>query len=248
MTEIIKSTETKTKTSKLLSILILILALLFGLISIILAFAGIKIIPLVLALVGFALFSTSWFFFKKSNRIFTIIVAGFLILAILVSIFRSVAFKNNVVTDSTIDTNIVKEKKGIEKKVKKTRRKKSNDTDNNLDKAVGSNDDKGELIYKAKCIVCHQANGMGIEGTYPPLAGSSFLVNTDRIISTVLFGNTEKLVVNGLSYNTQMPPLDLSDEETTYVLNYILNNWGNSYPPVTLKQVIALREAKTKKK
>lgn len=34
---------------------------------------------------------------------------------------------------------------------------------------------KGEQIYLANCAACHQANGQGLTGAFPPLAQSDFL-------------------------------------------------------------------------
>src|SRR6187551_288541 len=32
--------------------------------------------------------------------------------------------------------------------------------------------DRGKKIFSANCATCHQANGLGVAGQYPPLAGS----------------------------------------------------------------------------
>src|SRR5258708_19546571 len=34
--------------------------------------------------------------------------------------------------------------------------------------------DRGKKIFTANCQTCHQANGLGVPGQYPPLAGSQF--------------------------------------------------------------------------
>ena len=35
--------------------------------------------------------------------------------------------------------------------------------------------EKGKKIYSANCATCHQANGLGVAGQYPPLAGSEYV-------------------------------------------------------------------------
>src|SRR4029453_3141741 len=34
--------------------------------------------------------------------------------------------------------------------------------------------DRGKKVFAANCQTCHQANGLGVAGQYPPLAGSEF--------------------------------------------------------------------------
>src|SRR5260370_27496879 len=34
--------------------------------------------------------------------------------------------------------------------------------------------DRGKKVFTANCQTCHQANGLGVPGQYPPLAGSEF--------------------------------------------------------------------------
>src|SRR5207247_10297699 len=40
--------------------------------------------------------------------------------------------------------------------------------------------DRGKKIFSANCQTCHQANGLGIAGQYPPLAGSEFTTGGSR--------------------------------------------------------------------
>ncbi len=93
----------------------------------------------------------------------------------------------------------------------------------------------GYQIYQQKCIACHQANGMGIAGTFPPLKGSDFLKNSTkkRIIEQVMNGSEGELVVNNVKYNSSMPPQISNKSEAVAVANYILNAWGNRYGKAT---------------
>ena len=40
--------------------------------------------------------------------------------------------------------------------------------------------DRGKKIFAANCQTCHQANGLGVAGQYPPLAGSEFTIGGSR--------------------------------------------------------------------
>lgn len=102
----------------------------------------------------------------------------------------------------------------------------------------------GEALYKANCSACHQANGQGLPGAFPPLAQSDFLLaDTSRAISSVLKGLSGELVVNGKTYNSVMPAqYHLDDTTIASILSYVLNSWGNSGGTVTPDQVAAIRK------
>lgn len=99
----------------------------------------------------------------------------------------------------------------------------------------------GEAIYTSKCIACHQADGNGLPGAFPPLASSDYLLSGDnaRIILQAINGSSGEIVVNGVSYNGVMPPQGLTNKEARDVVNYILNSWGNAGGTVTLDDVEA---------
>ena len=102
---------------------------------------------------------------------------------------------------------------------------------------------RGEEIYILYCQECHQSNGEGIEGLYPPLAGSDYLFNNiEQSIQVILMGSDGDIVVNGKTHIMDMDPIYLSDEYIADVMNYILNTWGNSYDGIiTEDNVKALR-------
>lgn len=103
--------------------------------------------------------------------------------------------------------------------------------------------DRGKEVYIAQCMACHMENGEGIEDVYPPLAKSDYLMaDKARSIDNVIHGVSGEIVVNGKTYNTDMAPVDLSDQEVSDVLNYIRNSWGNKGKPVTPDEVKAARD------
>ena len=100
----------------------------------------------------------------------------------------------------------------------------------------------GKDKYMATCVACHQANGQGIEGAFPPLAKADYLnADVDRAIDIVLHGKTGEITVNGKKYNSVMTAQALSDEEVSNVLTYVYNSWGNSKKEVTPEMVEAVR-------
>lgn len=101
---------------------------------------------------------------------------------------------------------------------------------------------RGQDVYTTYCMTCHQEQGEGIEDIYPPLSKSDYLMaDINRSIIRVLKGVTGEMKVNGKTYNTEMVGLDLSPEETSDVLNYIRNSFGNKGEAVTPVMVTALK-------
>ena len=115
-------------------------------------------------------------------------------------------------------------------------------TDENTETA-GLDLAKGKEVY-AKCIACHMENGEGLEGSFPPLANSDYLLaDKNRALKDVLNGLEGEITVNGATYGTiPMTANVLTDEETVNVMNYILNSWGNEGGTVTLEDVAAAKE------
>src|SRR5439155_5056989 len=104
----------------------------------------------------------------------------------------------------------------------------------------------GKVVFSTTCAACHQATGEGVEGTYPPLAGSE-LANGDeaKLIRIVLHGLTGPVEVAGETYSGMMPPWGgiLKDADVAAVLTYVRSAWGNKAAPVTAAKVAAIRAA-----
>jgi nitrite reductase (NO-forming) / hydroxylamine reductase len=101
----------------------------------------------------------------------------------------------------------------------------------------------GEKAYQAACMACHQPDGKGMPGAFPPLADSDYLAaDTERAIRVVLHGLTGPVTVNGVEYNSVMPPMtQLSDTDVADALTYAMNSWGNRLGSVSAAQVAAIR-------
>jgi|SRR6185312_15599624 len=106
----------------------------------------------------------------------------------------------------------------------------------------------GKTVYQKTCIVCHQPDGTGMEGTYPPLSKSDYLLaSKSRAILQVMKGSSTPLTVNGVKYTGVMPPQsNLTDQEVADVLSYVYHNFGNSGPGVTIADVKAVKDSAEK--
>ncbi len=102
---------------------------------------------------------------------------------------------------------------------------------------------RGRETYITYCLSCHLDQGEGIEGVYPPLAKSDYLMaDKNRAVRQILYGASGEMVVNGKTYNLEMTGVDISDQEVSDVMNYIRNSFGNKGGVTTPEQVAALRK------
>jgi mono/diheme cytochrome c family protein len=103
----------------------------------------------------------------------------------------------------------------------------------------------GGQIFAAKCVACHQATGLGMPGVFPPLAGSEWVLGSDKILVQIpLHGITGSVQVKGATYNGSMPMFNtMSDAEIAAVLTYVRSQWGNAAPTVSPATVAAGRKA-----
>ena len=106
--------------------------------------------------------------------------------------------------------------------------------------------DRGKKIFSANCQTCHQANGQGVPGQYPPLAGSEFTTGGSRRPAMIVMKGLQGPVkVKGQQYGTAvMQPWDktLTDQKIADVLTYERSEWGNQASPVTADQIATLRK------
>jgi len=129
----------------------------------------------------------------------------------------------------------------------------TNDSSKSLPTWLAAQIDSGKEIYmKAApggglCFTCHQPNGQGISGQFPPLAGSDWVLGEkERLIKISIHGLMGEIEVNGVKYNNVMappgiPPGSLTDQQIADVLTYIRNEWGNSASAVSPEEVATVR-------
>ncbi|OZI66346.1 cytochrome c oxidase subunit II [Bordetella genomosp. 11] len=80
---------------------------------------------------------------------------------------------------------------------------------------------RGEKVFGANCVVCHQANGKGVPGSFPALDGDKIVLGPQaEQIKTVLHGHP----------GTAMPAFmnQLSDVEIAAVITYTRHAWSNA--------------------
>ncbi|NBS63143.1 MAG: cytochrome c oxidase subunit II [Betaproteobacteria bacterium] len=78
---------------------------------------------------------------------------------------------------------------------------------------------RGEKVYAANCVACHQANGKGVAGAFPALEGSKLVLGKrdDHIA----------IMLNGKAGTAMASFKGLSDTELAAVITYARNAWGN---------------------
>ena len=84
----------------------------------------------------------------------------------------------------------------------------------------------GKEIYEKNCANCHQKDGKGLQNLYPPIAGSDFLKDKNRVILLIKNGISGEIVVNGKKFNQPMPANNqLQNLDIAEVVTYIYNEW-----------------------
>jgi cytochrome c oxidase subunit II len=78
---------------------------------------------------------------------------------------------------------------------------------------------RGEKIYAANCVACHQATGKGA-GPIKALDGSALVLDADK-------SKQIAVLLNGAGNGAMPAWKQLSDTEIAAVITYTKNNWGN---------------------
>lgn len=97
----------------------------------------------------------------------------------------------------------------------------------------------GEQLYMQTCAACHQANGKGLVGAFPPLAGSKIVndPNPELMVQIILKGydaRPDYAVMVGFADQ-------LTDEEIAAIMNHEKTSWGNKAPEITADEVKKIR-------
>lgn len=110
----------------------------------------------------------------------------------------------------------------------------------------------GEALYLQHCAVCHQPDGKGVPGFFPPLAGNPRVTAEDPeqvqvYLGRVVFGHHGGLIVDKQVYSGTMPPIGyvgrVNDSELLDLINYQRQAWGNDARPVTFEELAKARAA-----
>lgn len=95
----------------------------------------------------------------------------------------------------------------------------------------------GAKLYAANCQACHQANGEGLKGAFPPLKGSSIVQdeNPERLINIIMMG------YNAREEYGEMPAIGsinkLTPAEIAAIINHERTSWGNQASNVSEQKV-----------
>lgn len=102
----------------------------------------------------------------------------------------------------------------------------------------------GATVYAGNCAACHQANGQGLPGVFPPLAGARWVTGRAEVpVQILLHGIQGEIEVLGQVYSGVMPAFaQLSDAEIAAVLSHVRGAWGNQAGPVSAEEVVAQRQ------
>jgi len=102
----------------------------------------------------------------------------------------------------------------------------------------------GVALYTANCQSCHQLNGEGLKGAFPPLKGSKVVQNDNPELMV-------NIIMNGYSGRIQegfgpMPAVgtmnNLSAEEISAIMNHEKSSWGNNAKKVTPEEIRKLMD------
>ena len=105
----------------------------------------------------------------------------------------------------------------------------------------------GEVVYEMACLPCHQPEGKGLPGVYPPLAGSEWVRgDATRLIKIVLHGLQGPITVAGQNFGgpgaVPMPAMGgLTDEQIADVLTFLRGTYGPNAAPVKAAAVQTIR-------
>jgi mono/diheme cytochrome c family protein len=103
--------------------------------------------------------------------------------------------------------------------------------------------ERGQIVYKAQCLACHQSDGGGVPNMNPPLIKTTWVLgDKKKLVSVVMKGLNDPIVIEDEEFHNPMPPhTQLTDQQIADVLTFVRNNFGNKASAVTPAEVKAVR-------
>lgn len=103
---------------------------------------------------------------------------------------------------------------------------------------------QGAIYYQMFCVGCHQKSATGVASVIPPLKNSDYLMeDKERSIKVLLQGLSGPITVNDKTYHSDMPKLDLTDEQISAILTFIRSTWNESQEFISELEVAKVRKA-----
>jgi cytochrome c oxidase cbb3-type subunit II len=95
----------------------------------------------------------------------------------------------------------------------------------------------GETLYAANCMSCHQQNGEGLKGAFPPLKGSPVVTgdNLELYVDIIMNGyNARPEYGEMAAVGTNM---NFTEFDIAAIINYERSSWGNKARKVTPEEI-----------
>ena len=87
----------------------------------------------------------------------------------------------------------------------------------------------GAEIYKKNCSNCHGLDGSGLRNLYPPIKGSNYLQDKNKLVCIIKNGLEGPINVAGKTYNQKMPAAKgLYDLDIAQLITFLNDKWGSS--------------------
>lgn len=100
----------------------------------------------------------------------------------------------------------------------------------------------GKALYQAYCASCHHAEGIGVDGMFPPLIQTQWVAEEQRLVDVLLNGLSGTRV-EGVDYDQSMPSFNfLSNQELAEIATYVRANFGNKYSAIDSTVIKASRK------
>ena len=101
----------------------------------------------------------------------------------------------------------------------------------------GKSEIDGKALYAANCQSCHQANGEGLKGAFPPLKGSSIVTgdNLELYVDIIMNGYDARAEYGAMAaIGTNM---NFDENQVAEIINYERSSWGNTAKKVTPDEI-----------
>jgi len=111
--------------------------------------------------------------------------------------------------------------------------------------AIKTSIQRGQKVYVATCMACHQADGLGVQRMNPPLVKTKWVLGDKKALAKIVLNGLKggEIEIDGDDFHNPMPPqkTQLTDQQIADALTYVRNSFGNKASAVTAADVKAAR-------